>query len=149
MILRLMLGSRNVADRVRADRIPDLFKDAGLRSLGERLAEAVVRAPAKIDGDTPSDQPDVAAVLDRIRDSVDSAEYRLITRLSVDAIVRDSEASLAELDACRQRLERRSLTDRKKSLKNEIAAAERAKDLPRVQTLMNESREIDRRLARK
>ncbi len=147
MLLRLVLGSKKVADRVRADQIHRLFKDEDLRSLGERLAEAVVRVRAKTNGDN-DDQPDVAAVLDSI-EGLSEAEYRVITALCAsDSIPRDSTTAWTEFQAIVLRLEQRRLSERIKELRLEISAAARAKDVERERVLTSELSEAVRQVKR-
>ena len=134
LVLRLMLGSKKVADRVRADSVPRLFKDEGLRSLGERLAEAISRHGT---GEQQSDQPDVAAVLDDLQNSgLSPEEHRLITALCAeDSIATEPETAWNDFLAVLLRLEQRRLSEKIKSLRVEIAAAARARDLTRERTL--------------
>lgn len=142
-LLRLMLGSRKLADIVRADRIHGLFKDPGLKSLGERIAEAVSRTPPRDD----SDQPDVSAVA-KSADFSD-AERRLIQQMAIDAVPGDIDAAWKIFQDCRIRLEQRALSERKKQLNHEIKAAERENDSARLMALLSEARDIDRRLVEK
>ena len=143
-----MLGSRKVADKVRADRIPRLFKDEELRSLGERLAEAVVRVRTKsLNGDDESDQPDVAAVLDSME--LSDAEHRLMTALCAsDSIPRDSSAAWTEFQAVLLRLEQKRVSERIKEIRLEITAASRAKDEGRERALTTELAEAMRQVKR-
>lgn len=149
-LLRLMLGSRKLADIVRADRIHCLFKDPALKSLGERIAEAVSRTTPRAHESNvsdDSDQPDVAAVF-KSADFSDS-ERRLIQQMAIDAVPGDAEAAWKIFQDCRIRLEQRALAERKKQLTHEIKAAERENDSARLMALLSEARDIDRRLVEK
>lgn len=147
-VLRLMLGSRKVAARVRADRILGLFKDRNLCSLGEKIAEAVLRdSRDSTDSGTeaePSDQPDVGAVLDAVDFS--ETERRLITQLSVSPLPSDETTVAKTFEDVRLQLEQRELSSRLKALKAEMAAAQRAHDDARVMALSQEVNEVNRRL---
>lgn len=143
-VLRLMLGSRRIADKVRAHRIYRLFKDPILKSLGERLAEAVSRLPPRTDD---TDQPDVPAVAKSAE--FDDQERRLIQQMAVNAVPGDFHAASQEFEGCRRRLEQRELSERKKQLTHEIKAAERENDSVKLMALLSEARDIDRQLVEK
>lgn len=143
-VLRLMLGSRRIADSVRAHKIVRLFKDPILKSLGERLAEAVSRMPPRTDD---TDQPDVAAVSKSAE--FDDQERRLIQQMAVNAVPGDLNAALQEYEGCRQRLEQSALAERKRQLVHEIKAAEREDDSARLMALLTEKRDIERQLVEK
>lgn len=140
-LLRLLLGSRRVSDTVRAQQITRFIKDRTLRSLGEKLAEAVVCVTHR---DDAADQPDVAAVLDGL--DLPDMERSVITRAAVAPLQSDAETTWREFQDLVAALEKRELHEQKKKLKTEIAAAERSKDSARLLVLLGEMRELDRRL---
>ena len=140
-VLRLMLGSRKVADRVRADQILGLFKDRNLCSLGEKLAEAVLRVSTDRE---VNDQPDVGAILEAVDFS--EAERRLITQLSVSPLPNDEETTSKTYEDVRLQLEQHALSSRLKQLKTEMAAAQRMHDDARLLELSAEVNDVNRRL---
>lgn len=143
-LVRLVLGSRRIADSVRAHRIVRLFKDPLLKSLGERIVEAVLRMPPRNDD---TDQPDVAAVAKSAE--FDDQERGLIQQLAINAVPGDLNAALQDYEGCRRWLEQRELAERKKQLTNEIRAAERENDSAKLMALLTEKRDIERLLVEK
>ncbi len=148
MLLRLMLGSRRIAGIVRAEQTLLQFRDSGLRSLGERIAEAVVRGSSGGDGDDSRDEPNVAAVLSDIADLTE-AERRVITALVADEPGgRDPGADDLTFGRCRQVFRRRALEDREKELRLDYAAADRLHDSDRMNRILVELRETHAALAK-
>ncbi|HVO31259.1 MAG TPA: DNA primase [bacterium] len=150
-VLRLMLGSRRLADKVRADKIFRLFKDEDLQRVGDKLAEALARVGTRgANVDENSDQPDVAAALDLLdAEGLPPEDRRLILSLSANEnLPFDPDAAGKDFLGAVTRLEQRELRERKRELRLELDAASRAQDEAKVLSLAAEIAALDRQVKR-